>query len=120
MHLREYDLLLAVRDYFQVGKLVVKGNSVSYNVNTIEELSVIIQFISLYPLLTFKHNMYLIFCIIFNLVSTQAHLTLDGLKLIIAYINLLNKPIDANRMAEIESKLGEMPKINLPPVVINY
>jgi hypothetical protein len=37
--------------------------------------------------------------------ANQAHLTLEGFRLIVAYVNLLNNPIDKKRLAEIISQI---------------
>ena len=114
LHIREEALLKAVRDFFNVGIIVLSGNFVSYNVNTINDLAVILNHIRAYPLLTFKHNMAIIFNIIRELMLERQHLNLQGLLLIIAYINVLNNPINPKRLAEIENELGPIPQINLP------
>jgi hypothetical protein len=119
LHIREHELLKQIINYFKVGNLVIKDSSVHYNVNGISDLSIIINHFINYPLLTFKHNMFIIFSIIHNLMVSKAHLTLEGFRLIVAYVNLLNNPIDTNRLAEIVSKIGRLPEIILPPVVIN-
>src|ERR1700749_2524243 len=119
LHIREADLLKQIMNYFRVGNLVTKGNLVHYNVNGVEDLSVIINHFINYPLLTFKHNMFIIFSIIYNLMANQTNLTIEGFRLIVAYINLLNNPINTARLAEIKNQIGEFPVINLPPVIIN-
>ena len=119
MHIREADLLKQIRDFFNVGNLVLGGNKVSYNVNDLTELGIILNHIFTYPLLTFKYNMALIFNIIRNLMLSKAHLTKNGFLLVVAYINCLNHPINSNRLAIIESSVGNLPTLLLPPVLVN-
>jgi hypothetical protein len=92
---------------------------VSYNVNDLTELGVILNHISSFPLLTFKYNMALIFNIIRNLMLSKAHLTKDGFLLVVAYINCLNHPINPERLALIISSVGNLPNLLLPPVLVN-
>lgn len=58
--------------------------------------------------------MALIFNIIRNLMLTKVHLTNDGFLLVIAYINCLNHPINAERLALIISSVGNLPNLLLP------
>jgi hypothetical protein len=99
--------------------LVINSNFVHYNVSDIHDLGIILNHVKIYPLLTFKSNMVIIFTIIRELMLNKKHLTLDGILLIIGYINLLNNPIKAERVALIENELGKIPHIILPPIAIN-
>jgi LAGLIDADG endonuclease len=119
MHIRELHLLQQIRDFLNVGNLVITTNFVHYNVNNIQDLGVILNHIYNYPLLTFKSNMVLIFNIIRDLMINKAHLNKEGILLIIAYINLLNNPINPDRLILIENELGKLPIVYLPPVIIN-
>lgn len=119
MHIREADLLKQVRDFFNVGNLVLGENQVSYNVNDLKELGIILNHIFSFPLLTFKYNMALIFNIIRNLMLSKAHLTKDGFLIIVAYINCLNHHINPEKLALIVSSVGNLPNLLLPPVLVN-
>lgn len=48
----------------------------------------------------------------------KQHKNMEGLKKVIGYVNLLNKPIKAERLALMEQLCGNIPQIALPPVPI--
>jgi LAGLIDADG DNA endonuclease family protein len=113
--------LQKVLEFFKVGTIVITGSTASYRVNNMKDLLIIINHFYLYPLLTFKQNIFYIFVIIYNIIKEGKHLTSEGFLLCIAYINLMNNPLDKNKLNNIINKLGLLPKIILPPIIYyNY
>lgn len=62
--------------------------------------------------------MYHIFVTVYWLYVDKVHLTPQGFKLCLAYINLLNRPIKAGTIRAIVALHGSLPTIILPPVLI--
>ena len=80
-----------IQKFFGVGKIYVKDNdSISYLVTSVKDLQVIIEHFEKYPLHTQKGADFKLFQLAFNLVVNQEHLTLDGLRKIVAIKSSMN------------------------------
>ena len=119
LHKRDYDLLRSIKSFFGgIGVLKVTGDFAYYDINSIRDLRILFAHLDLFPLLTFKRNMYHIFVTVYWLYVDKVHLTPQGFKLCLAYINLLNRPIKAGTIRAIVALHGSLPTIILPPVLI--
>lgn len=75
-----------------IGKIrTEKELSVSYTVTSIKDLAVIIEHYDKYPLITKKRADYLLFKQGFELIKRKEHLTLEGLKKLVAIKASMNK-----------------------------
>jgi hypothetical protein len=94
LQLRDLALIKAVQKFFGVGRLLInnKKNTVSFSVQSVKELnkSVIPHFIK-YSLLTQKRADFLLFKMAVELISNKEHLTIDGLRKIVALRASINK-----------------------------
>jgi hypothetical protein len=86
IHLR--DLLEQIKNFFGVGNIYISGTQASYEVNSLEDLDVIIAHFENYPLITKKN---LTFKLAISLLKRKQHLSYKGLINIFnlkAYMNL--------------------------------
>jgi hypothetical protein len=119
MHLRDSLLVKTIRAFFNnIGVYKESGSFCYLDVNSIADLEFIIEHFLRYPLLSSKRNSFYIFKIIFDIIKTKEHLSLQGFLLVVAYINILNTPIKINTLSEMTSKFGPLPIISLCPVVL--
>ena len=123
LHIRDYTLLQAVQQFFGgIGVLKTSGKFVYYDINSVQQLNVLFNHLSLYPLMTFKRYMYYIFLMVFDIYSKKEHLTPQGFMLCVAYINSLNKAIKPQVLSTITGSYGPLPELVLPliPTSISY
>lgn len=94
LHSRDLDLLLQIKSFFNnVGNIYIKKtrNKVQYKISKLNELTnIIIPHFENYPLLTQKHNDFILFKKIVLLINNKEHLTQEGLIKIISLKASLN------------------------------
>ena len=56
IHLRDKSLLEQIQSYFGVGNIYIFGSSVSYEVNSLKELEIIIAHFNKYSLISKKYS----------------------------------------------------------------
>src|ERR1044071_1415654 len=84
-------------NYFGAGKIsVLAENSILFRIESIKDLEVVINHFDKYPLLTKKFKDYLLFKHAFNLVKNKEHLTLEGVRQIVAIKGSLNLGLSDN------------------------
>jgi hypothetical protein len=81
-----------LKSYFGLGNIIEHGkDSISYKVTSIQNLNIaILPHFSKYPLITQKKADYILFKQIVDLMNGKNHLTLEGLKNIVALRASLN------------------------------
>ena len=92
LHDKDKALLEQIKTYFDLGSITKQGlNSTQYRVNTVKDLSIIINHFDKYPLITQKLADYLLFKQAFMLIQNKEHLTMEGLRKIISIKVAINK-----------------------------
>ena len=108
LHIKDHPLLEQIKNYFQVGTLLVKSNktgnaTVIYSIQSIKDINnYIIPHFDKYPLLTKKRADYLLFKEIINLMNNSRHLNLEGLREILALKASMNKGLSDTLKKEFQ------------------
>lgn len=85
LHERDLPLLKLIQNYFGVGSISKQGkNSMQYRVSSIKELGLIISHFYKYPLVSKKNADFLLFKEAYSLIKQGEHLSMEGLKNILA------------------------------------
>jgi len=91
LHKKDAALLEKIKSTFGVGKIYKhRKDSVYYRIETIKELQVIENHFDKYLLRTQKQAGYLLFKMAINLIKNKEHLTMEGLRKILAIRTLMN------------------------------
>lgn len=92
LHKKDQIILERLKSYFGLGNIIEHGkDSISYKVTSIQNLNIaILPHFSKYPLITQKKADYILFKQIVDLMNGKNHLTLEGLKNIVALRASLN------------------------------
>lgn len=107
LHKKDRNLLLMIKNYFGVGKVLDRGgNAYYYQVTSVEDLKVIIKHLEKYPLITQKRADFELFKQAVNLVINKNHLTKEGLA------NIVNIKASMNFGVLSDSMQTEFPIIN--------
>ena len=77
-------LLEQIKNLFSVGSINKQAQFIVFRVQSINELKIIFDHFDKYPLITRKLEDYLLFKQAFNLISQKKHLTIEGLRKIVA------------------------------------
>lgn len=77
-------LLEKIQNFFNVGKLLSQGSSISYCVRSLKDLQVIINHFDNYPLITNKWSDYQLFKQVFEIMEQKEHLNSEGLNKIVS------------------------------------
>lgn len=126
LHIKDHPLLEQIKNYFQVGTLLVKSNktgnaTVIYSVQSIKDINnYIIPHFDKYPLLTKKRADYLLFKEIVNLMNNSKHLNLEGLREIIALKASMNKGLSDTLKKEFQIIPVLRPTISNSSININW
>lgn len=93
LHEKDIGLLYSIRDTLGgVGKVYDRGKNASmYRVYTVKELIKVIDYFDKYPLLTKKRADFELFKSVVNMMYSKEHLTIEGLKKIVAIKASINK-----------------------------
>ena len=92
IHIKDIALLESIRDTLGVGKVRKNSSSsVVFRVDNIQELQVIVDHFTKYPLIGFKVSDFLLFKQCYDLIKQKQHLTQEGLEKIVALKCNLNK-----------------------------
>lgn len=119
MHKRDSILVKNIRAYFKnIGVYKETGSFCYFDVNSIADLNSIIEHFRLFPLISSKRNAFYIFKHIHSLLKVKYHLRPEGFKLIVAFINILNHPINNTTINNIILRHGTLPNLILPPVLL--
>ena len=90
LHSKDLDLLKRIQNYFGVGIISHEVSRVQYRVRAIKDFSVIFSHFDNYPLITKKRADYLLFKQVINLINSKQHLTIEGLRKILAIKSSIN------------------------------
>lgn len=120
MSKRDSILIKQIKEFFKVGIYKESESYCYFDVNSIQDLQLVIEHFHRYPLQSSKRNMFNIFVILFNMFKCKEHLTHKGIMLSLTYINALNSNINQTVLNEIatQNNLGSLPLLILPPVPI--
>jgi hypothetical protein len=92
IHIKDIALLESIRDTLGVGKVRKNSSSTAvFRVDNIQELLVIVDHFTRYPLIGFKVSDFLLFKQCYDLIKQKQHLTQEGLEKIVALKCNLNK-----------------------------
>ena len=92
IHIKDIALLESIRDTLGVGKVRKNSSSTAvFRVDNIQELQVIVDHFTRYPLIGFKVSDFLLFKQCYDLIKQKQHLTQEGLEKIVALKCNLNK-----------------------------
>ena len=90
IHKKDLDLLKSLKSFWGVGKIYTQKESCSYFVNSLKDLTIIVQHFEDYPLITQKLADFKLFKQAIDLISRKEHITLAGLQKIAAIKASLN------------------------------
>ena len=106
-------ILKKIQKFFGLGCISLKKNgSCRYSVQSVKDLAVIINHFDKYPLITQKYADYLLFKKAVNLVKNKKHLTLDGLREVVAIKASMNKGLSPS----IKAAFVNIIPVNRPSV----
>jgi hypothetical protein len=116
LHKKDLELLENIKNAFGVGTVRVKAISkIEFRVESVKELSVIINHFDKYPLVTKKISDYLIFKQCFEMIQQGEHLNENGLLKIISLKNFLNRGLPENLTKDFPNLLN----VHIPAYVFN-
>jgi len=88
---KDINLLKNIKSFFKVGNIYfMANNSIQYRVESLEDLTVILDHFDKHPLITKKHADYLLFKSSYELIKNKKHLTKQGLIELISLKSTLN------------------------------
>jgi len=98
IHIKDKALLQAIQKLFGgIGNISNNGKkAVQFQVTSIKEIGIIIDHFDKYSLITQKWSDYQLFKMAFYIVKNKEHLTLDGIKKLVAIKSSLNKGLPEN------------------------
>ena len=89
--MKDQGVLVAIKNSLRVGQIYKSGlNSVQLQVRSIKELKVIIEHFDKYPLITQKYSDFNFLKMVVEKIERKEHLTLDGLRQIVAIKGAMN------------------------------
>ena len=91
LHKRNKNILEQIKNYFGVGNINDHGKNIQYHVNSLKDLSVIINHFEKYYSISQKQGDYFLFKRVFYLIKAKEHLTPEGLQKIVAIKALINR-----------------------------
>lgn len=97
LHIKDRGILEQIKSYFGVGYITKHGsNTNQYRVKSIKDLEVIINHFEKYPLTSQKLGDYLLFKMVFDLIKSKEHLTVEGLNKIVGIRANVNTGVNDN------------------------
>jgi hypothetical protein len=106
IHKKDQVLLENIQKCLGIGKIyALRKDYIHYSINNMSDLKVLIDHSECYPLMTQKFGDYEIFKQVYNLILNKEHLTLEGLRKIIAL------------KASFNLGLSEKLKLDFPDVI---
>ena len=91
LHVKDLGLLRLIQNYLKVGNIKIFKDKATYYVNALKDLEIIINHFEQYPLLSKKHEDFLLFKDVILLMVNKEHLTEEGLLKIVSMRASLNK-----------------------------
>lgn len=112
LHLRDKSLLEQIQLYFGVGKIYTSGSSVTYEVNSLKELEIIMIHFNKYYLISQKYSDFQLFKVALAIIKTGEHLTLEGLQKIVNIKASMNRGLSNKLTAEFPNTIRAVrPKV---------
>ena len=102
LHLKDENILKLIQSTLGVGKIYKsqsRADSVELQVSSIKDMTAVIKFFDNYPLVTQKWGDYILFKEAYELILDKQHLTVEGLKRLVAIRSLVNKGL-SNQLKE--------------------
>jgi hypothetical protein len=97
LHVKDRGILEQIKSYFGVGYITVHGSNTNQcRVKSIKDLEVIINHFEKYPLTSQKLGDYILFKMVFDLIKSKEHLTIEGLKKIVGIRASVNTGVNDN------------------------
>lgn len=92
LHKKDIALLEQIQSKWGVGAIKDRPDigAVNFSVSRLKDIQVVIDHFETYPLITQKLEDYKLFKQVFNMMKDQEHLTMEGLKKIVAIKSALN------------------------------
>lgn len=90
----DFLLLNRIKNFFGVGNIIFMGkdkDSIQYRVESLKDLSIIINHFDKYPLITKKRADYVLFALAYKLIMSKSHVTQDGLLTLVSLKAALNR-----------------------------
>ena len=85
LHRRDEALLKAIKSYFEVGNIYLKGdNAIEFKVQSLKELDKIVTHFEQHPLITIKIANYQLFKQALEIIQQKEHLSTEGLQNLVA------------------------------------
>ena len=113
LHQKDLALLEQIQSHFSVGNITKHGSlSIQYRVQSIKDLSTIIEHFEKYPLITKKRADFLLFKMAVNLINNKEHLTIEGLQKIIS----LRASMNLGLSDELNAAFSNITPIHRPSV----
>jgi len=92
LHYKDLALLESIKNYFKVGSISKQGSyTFQFRTNSVKDLTVIINHLDKYPIISQKFADYELFKEAYNLIKKKEHLTDDGLRKILAIKASINR-----------------------------
>ena len=113
LHNRDLFLLEGIRKYFN-GGTITSGDYCVISFESLKDLDVVIKHFDSYPLITKKHEDYLLFKQAYEMLKNKEHLTIVGLKKIVAIKASLNKGLSE----ELKLQFSDVKPV-IRPIVLN-
>ena len=121
LNVKDQAVLVAIKNSRRVGQIYKSGlNSVQLQVLSIKELKVIIEHFDKYPFITQKYSDFNFFKMVVEKIERKEHLTLDGLRQIVAIKGAMNLGLSDKLklffpdIVPVERPIVENPKIKDP------
>jgi len=120
LHNKDSYLLEQIKDYFKVGNISKHGSMLHFRVESIKDLSNVINHFDKYSLKTKKYEDYVLFKKAYYILLNKEHLTIDGLQKFVEIKATINKGLsDSLKLAFpsvtiIEKSMEIDSKINNP------
>ena len=107
LHQNDKSLLEQIQSYFCVGSIYQAGSrqSLTFKVFSVKDLKVVINHFDKFPLLTKKRADYELFKQAYNLIMNKEHLTMEGLRKIVAIKASINRGLSPELKEEFSSVL---------------
>lgn len=91
LHQKDKDLLIKLKDFFNVGSVIKHGpSSLQYKVSSVKDLSILILHCNNYPLISYKRIDFELFKKAYDLIKIKLHLTDDGFNNILSIKSSIN------------------------------
>ena len=117
LHAKDLPMLNSIKDYLGVGNIFIKDDRCIYYIQSIKDLSVILNHFDHYPLISKKQGDYLLFKHAVNLIKEKAHLNMEGLQKLVAIRASLNWGLPSGLLTAFPN-VKAVPRPNVTDITI--